>query len=113
MMPYKDRQRKLSYWSDYYKLNTEKCKENRRRSWLRLKFGISIEDYNKLLIKQNFSCALCNKHMSEFKNSLAVDHCHETGEVRGLLCFQCNTCIVKLGDNVKAFERILNYLKGN
>jgi hypothetical protein len=42
---------------------------------------------------------------------LSVDHCHETGKARGILCFNCNTSIGKLGDNVYALRRALAYLE--
>ena len=43
-----------------------------------------------MLKKQNNCCAICKKHKSKFARSLAVDHDHSTGEIRGLLCFWCN-----------------------
>ncbi len=53
-------------------------------------YGIDQNQYNFLLKQQNDSCAICLKHKSEFKKALAVDHCHSTGKIRGLLCAVCN-----------------------
>lgn len=59
------------------------------------KFGLTVVDYNNLLAKQNGVCGICKKPEAANKR-LAVDHCHDTGIVRGLLCMQCNTAIGKL-----------------
>ena len=75
-------------------------------------YGITLDEYNEMFAEQNGCCAVCEKHQIEFKDSLSVDHCHETGDVRGLLCFKCNTGIGKLGDNIEGLERALKYLKG-
>lgn len=58
--------------------------------YLRRKYGITLAVYNEMLKDQNNNCALCGKHKSKFKKSLAVDHNHKTGKVRGLVCFHCN-----------------------
>lgn len=53
-------------------------------------YGISLEEYFQKLVDQDAKCALCLRHESNFKTSLAVDHNHKTGQVRGLLCYACN-----------------------
>ena len=63
-------------------------------------FGITKVEYNELLEKQKGVCALCPATDSGDGRPLFVDHCHETGRVRGLLCKQCNTAIGLLGDNL-------------
>lgn len=73
-------------------------REGYRRRLLMSKYGLSLEDYDLLLYSQDGRCAICktdnpvgegNSH--SFKSyAFAVDHCHETGEVRGLLCNPCN-----------------------
>jgi hypothetical protein len=55
------------------------------------RFGISLEEYNQMFADQQGCCAICGKHQSEFKRRFAVDHNHETGKIRGLLCLSCNT----------------------
>lgn len=74
-------------------------------------FWMDIEDYNLLHIKQEGRCACCGKHQTEFETRLAVDHCHTTGIIRGLLCFGCNTGIGKLGDNLEGLQRAVKYLE--
>lgn len=85
---------------------------NARNTRLKYLFGISIEDYDKMLERQNYSCAICQMHYSSFKRNLAVDHCHLTRKVRGLLCFDCNSGIGKLKDSVEVLNKAINYLKG-
>lgn len=65
-----------------------------RERHLRLKYGITLEQYNELLSGQNDCCAICERHKDEFKINLAVDHNHSTGEVRGLLCSYCNHRVI-------------------
>ncbi len=66
-------------------------KEAARPSHLLRNFGITLEDYQALLDKQNGRCAICRRLPA--KNKLAVDHDHDTGAVRGLLCPPCNRSV--------------------
>lgn len=75
------------------------------------KYGITVEIYNALLLEQNNSCATCLRAAKEFTKRLAVDHCHTTGKVRGLLCSQCNTALGKYRDDIETMERAITYLK--
>jgi hypothetical protein len=79
---------------------------------VKLKFGLSREEYSALLEKQGGACALCGKPKPP-QRRLLVDHCHETGKVRGLLCIGCNTAIGQLGDNVAGLTKAIEYLEGN
>ena len=79
------------YGRGWAKKNPEKRRKTASQvNWK--KYGISItwEDYNTLFAVQKGCCALCGRHESEFKYRLCVDHDHETGEIRGLLCSKCN-----------------------
>jgi len=84
---------------------------------LRRKYGITLEQYNELYELQGGVCALCKKgettkrrKKGEGRERLAVDHCHDTGRVRGLLCFKCNTAIGSLGDTEEDARRVVEYL---
>ena len=83
---------------------------NRNNRYIKL-FGITIDDYNNMFSEQEGKCGICGKHQVELSRRLAVDHDHETMEVRGLLCTDCNVSIGKLGDNIEGVENALNYLK--
>lgn len=75
-------------------------------SHLRKTYNIDIEDYNKMLKKQNGICAICF-----IEAKLVVDHCHITKKVRGLLCHVCNTGLGKFQDDVMLLEQAISYLK--
>lgn len=66
------------------------CVKNR---YLTKMYGLSLKDYNKMLDEQSALCAICS-----VKSKLVVDHCHTTGDVRGLLCHRCNSLLGALDD---------------
>jgi len=88
-----------------------KIKEINRKSMLKTVYGITPEEYNKILERQNFCCAVCKKHLAEFKKALSVDHNHETGKIRGLLCQKCNLALGLLEDNLESIRELLRYLE--
>jgi hypothetical protein len=67
---------------------TDAYKRSLRRTHLKAKYGITPEDYERRLEAQGGGCAICGRPPGD--TALHVDHCHETGRVRGLLCFSCN-----------------------
>lgn len=82
------------------------------------KYGIDHRDYDELLDKQNGVCAIClkpesKKHQSGKIANLSVDHAHDTGKVRGLLCSKCNFAIGQLDDNPYLCEKAMIYLLRN
>ena len=84
--------------------------EESRTKSLKLKYGLTINDYDKLLLEQNNKCYICHIHVSKLDRSLAVDHCHKTGKVRGLLCGNCNRFLGQIDDNVDTAKRLVEYL---
>jgi hypothetical protein len=69
----------------------KECKSQGNFEWdLWKNYRIRLEDYQKLYEDQNGRCACCGQLESSFKRNLHVDHDHESGKVRGLLCTQCN-----------------------
>lgn len=87
----------------------EKAEKNRRnvaRNRMENVYGITWERYEEMYTAQGGKCLIC----SEQKDRLAVDHCHSSGRVRGLLCRNCNVAIGMLGDNPDLVRRALLYL---
>ena len=81
-----------------------------RRSKLK-KFGLTLEDYELLLKNQNGVCAICkNRESSKMTSNLSVDHSHETGKVRGLLCARCNAGLGLLKDDIGCLQNAISYL---
>lgn len=79
----------------------------RRIRDLKAKYNTTIEKWNELLAKQGGKCACCQGALHARP---ALDHCHETLAIRGILCSECNTGIGKLGDNVEGLQRAETYL---
>ena len=79
-------------------------------------YGLTLDDYNRMLAEQNGVCAICKQPEKARTNgglgvrALAVDHCHATGKVRGLLCSHCNKAIGSLQDSVEILLAAAYYL---
>lgn len=82
---------------------------------LKRHYGISLKDYERMLKQQNYVCAICKKPESQRLNGktvkLSVDHNHETGLARELLCFRCNASVGVLERNMSSSACILKYLE--
>jgi hypothetical protein len=75
------------------------------------KYGISLEDYNKMYDLQDGVCGICGLEQSvDFSDRLFVDHCHTTGVVRGLLCHHCNTALGHFKDDPRLLNKASAYL---
>ena len=107
----KDRRCGLSSWCDECLTNySTKYKErNRIKRRLRM-FGVDEEMYNKMLSDQNHQCAICGVHEDKLGYTLCVDHDHITGDVRGLLCHDCNVGIGRFKDNQETLKNAVKYL---
>jgi len=89
--------------------NKERHNTYVRRHAYRAKYGISLEKYEEMCKEQNGVCAICHKPESQ-KKRLAIDHDHETGLVRALLCNSCNAAIGFLQDDIGIASNALAYL---
>jgi hypothetical protein len=78
-----------------------------RNSWLRSAYGIDLFDYNLMVEMQGGRCLICQK---TFEHQLVVDHDHQTKEVRGLLCSQCNQGLGFFHDDATSLERARLYI---
>lgn len=95
----------------YYLDNKEHIIKRGYVNTLKRIYGMTIKDYNKLFTLQKGCCAICGKHQTECNKTLCVDHNHETGEVRGLLCHSCNVALGLLKEDINSINNIINYLK--
>ena len=96
-----NRERIIARAKKHYEENKHKRKRQIRNTFLKMEYGITVDDYEKLLETQNGVCAICQQPPNNNpkrrqprvrpQRLLVVDHCHETGKVRGLLCNRCNT----------------------
>lgn len=87
----------------------------KRAQDLKEKYGISLQEYDEILKKQNDRCAICGKKSNENGRYkvLYVDHDHKTGKVRGLLCESCNFALGLFRDKIDIVENAVKYLKEN
>jgi len=79
-----------------------------RKSQLRKKYSMSMEDYESLFKMQNGKCAICGHPPN--RRRLGVDHDHNTGAIRGLLCSKCNAGIGSLDDDPQRLQAAIDYL---
>ena len=103
------KEKKKQYMKEYHQ-KPEVKKKQKQNSWKYQGIkDMTIERYNKILEEQNNCCKICGKNQLEFKKKLHIDHCHSTGEVRGIVCYRCN---IGLGfiDNKIWFDKVLKYL---
>ncbi len=84
-------------------------KEKARDRYLHKTYNIGLVDYNRLLRDQGFKCYICQRPKSAFKRNLAVDHCHRTLVVRGLLCPFCNRGLRYYQDNPEWLRRAADH----
>jgi Recombination endonuclease VII len=102
---------KANYQKQWRVLNPDKARNNE------LRYGIGVDEYAQMLAKQNGVCAICHRDEKTLNlegtkpRRLAVDHCHATGKVRGLLCTTCNTMVGSSRDRVDLLESAIAYLQ--
>jgi hypothetical protein len=106
-MPYKDKTKNKIARRKWRISNPEYMKNYH----LNRKYKITLDDYNKMLEDQKDCCASCGRHRSTWPRALHVDHCHNTGKIRGLLCYNCNQFLGYIKDDPLTLVRILSYLK--
>ena len=86
--------------------------EWRQQYRLKERFGLTTEEYRGMITIQNNRCATCGTEFDE-QTKPQVDHCHNTGKVRGLLCRPCNTSLGLLKENPDTLKNLITYLNDN
>lgn len=83
------------------------------RRLLQRKYGVDLEHFKSLSAAQDGRCAICRREGSQQsrKHRLYVDHCHDTGRIRGLLCHPCNVALGLLGESVERVKAAVTYLE--
>lgn len=99
--------RLLRYTNDRY----EDVKDRQRELRFERTYGITPKQYDQMLADQGGVCARCKQPPKTMR--LAVDHCHSTGRVRGLLCGPCNTYIGRLEANMNMLDEDLAYISAD
>ena len=116
----KHREREIKKRREWYARNPEKAcaavRKNYHENKDRIRIetacrrrGITVEQYNKMVKDQNGLCANCNEQNFGEKR-LAIDHDHKTGNVRALLCDNCNTALGLLKEDQKRIFNLISYI---
>lgn len=94
-----------------YQQNTEKELDRQYR----YNYGTDGETYKRLFKEQQGKCAVCGKIETRIHKGkvmrLSIDHCHKTGEIRGLLCRECNLALGHMEDDIERIQALLRYLE--
>lgn len=105
------------HYSNYKKIYNQTHKDSEleirrhRHYHIKRKYGISIDEYELMLVHQNNKCLICAKDQTKEQQAFAVDHCHKTGKIRGLLCCSCNRGIGYLKDSIQNLHSAIQYLE--
>lgn len=98
------------------KWNKENPDKLRDRS-IKKKYGLSFEKYQEMFEAQDGKCKVCKHPETDIDKRnqtikfLAVDHCHTTGKIRGLLCRKCNISLGIINEDIETLKNMINYLK--
>lgn len=100
----------------YYKNNRKVARaRQKKREWvtrIKREYNLTPEVYAALLRAQAFRCAICSRLLKKHKHHFGhIDHSHLTGEVRAILCLQCNAAIGLLGDRIDLCQAAADYLR--
>jgi Autographiviridae endonuclease VII len=99
---------RLNAYRREYRTRPERKRAD-RDAHLRRKYGIGIDDYDALLLRQSGGCAICHV-LPDPSTNLHVDHDHATGAVRGLLCVSCNNALGAFRESFEIFRSAADYL---
>lgn len=82
-----------------------------RKAQMKYKYGLTLEAFEELWEAQDGACAICKKKLQTNNRGVSIDHNHETGFVRGLLCNPCNTGLGLLRDSISLLNSAVSYLE--
>lgn len=82
-----------------------------RKKSLKFRYGLTLEDFEKLYNKQNGKCFICKKDILRLGRGTNIDHNHKTGKVRGVLCSGCNTFVGFVENKAELLPIIKTYLE--
>ena len=114
----RERNRARYRTEEYKSKNAERCgteeyKMKARWSYIMRNYGLSKEDFESMLEEQQNKCAICGFEFHDEGKSTRphIDHCHDSGDVRGLLCNNCNTGLGQFKDNPSLLQSAIEYLQ--
>ena len=90
--------------------NKKRAADLARRSHLKIRYGLTHEQYEAMFAAQDGLCFICASPPTKWVG-LCIDHCHASGKLRKLLCANCNTVLGHVGDNVERLQKLIEYLE--
>ena len=95
---------------EYRDINKERVNQYHRKNKMKTRYGITVEEYDRLFLKQEGKCKICGTTDTSPNKNFAVDHCHTTKVIRGLLCGACNKALGLMQDDVTRLTSAIQYL---
>ena len=100
---------------NHFRKNRRVCRdceraESRARTFTYIR-GITYEQRDKLLTQQGSKCACCGSKDHNSKKGWHVDHCHRSGDIRSVLCANCNIALGQVNDSIEHLEKLISYLR--
>lgn len=115
-----DEERKAAQRAHYAKVKVRKRATNKawreanpekeKHTYLKSRYGITLEQYEHMFTECNGRCMICDKPGEDSDRGLHVDHNHETGDIRGLLCGSCNLALGHFKDSIPLLLKAIEYL---
>jgi tRNA G26 N,N-dimethylase Trm1 len=102
--------KKPAYNKGIFTITEEQRRKDARNRALKRNFGITQDNYDSILISQENKCKICGIPQTLLSKPLYVDHCHNTKQIRGLLCRNCNTGLGLFKDNSDILQMAARYL---
>ena len=100
------------YSKKHYLLNKSIVKVRSRSNRLYRNHSIRLDDYTSMLSTHNGKCDVCGTERAGGPhNKFNLDHCHTTGDLRGILCFRCNVTLGQAEDRIELLEKLIKYLR--
>jgi hypothetical protein len=100
-------------YKDFRKTNPDFVRERDRKYYIKRKYGLTLEQLGDLWVSQDGKCAntRCGSTLFRGLGGYAIDHCHSSGKVRGLLCMACNVALGHMDDRIEKLMGLIYYLR--
>lgn len=85
----------------------EQVKQRNNRARIKRDYGLTVDEYQLMFELVDYKCVVCKS-----EKKLVLDHCHETGQIRNVLCHNCNTALGHVKDNIIILQGLVKYLEG-
>jgi hypothetical protein len=99
-------------WLDNRNKHRNENKDLYKSRWMKSVYGITLNEFNDMIINQNGKCKICQSYFFSTKNT-HLDHCHSTGVIRGVLCTTCNTGLGMFKDDIGLLSKAILYINNS